>query len=280
MPLEESRHLNRRDAPATGLAAAGTLARGTPSFRADSPETGPYAPFRMDIQSYSLRTFDFDEALARTRAYGLHYRKSYSAASAPIVDADRIERVKAHAKAAGINVNGFGVVHFDKGVDQNLKLCEFGKRPASKYFSCDPAFGSFDGLDKPAEEFGIPRGIHNYGSDHAFAKIDTCRGDQGPSSQDWLPHRYRPLPPVQRRPRPRRRGVRQSDLRRPFQGRQGRQDFHRARRRRPAAGGPLESAYQARLSLRARPGVRRKTKGPDADIRACLAVSRKAVAAL
>jgi sugar phosphate isomerase/epimerase len=173
MPADESRNLNRRDVLAMGLAAAGTLALGKPTFGADTPESSPYGPFQMGIQSYSLRAFDFDEALARTKAYGLHYWESYSAHISPDSDAEQIERVKAHARAAGIKVTGFGVVHFGKDRDQNRKLFEFGKRLGIEYFSCDPAPESFDGLDKLVEEFGIPCGIHNHGPGHAFARIDT-----------------------------------------------------------------------------------------------------------
>ena len=173
MPADLSRSLNRRDALALGLGAVGALALGRPALAADSPEPGPYGPFKMGIQSYSLRNFGFDDALAHTKAFGLRYWESYSAHVNPSSDADKIAEAKRRAQSAGVKIVGFGVIPFTKDHDANRKLFEFGKALGIEYLSCDPKPDAFDSLDKLVEEYGIPVGIHNHGPGHQYATIDS-----------------------------------------------------------------------------------------------------------
>ena len=68
MGMDGKTRLTRRDAIRTGLAAAGILAIGSRVSRGDDPGAGDgYAPFKMGIQSYSLRHFKLEEALEMTR---------------------------------------------------------------------------------------------------------------------------------------------------------------------------------------------------------------------
>jgi sugar phosphate isomerase/epimerase len=157
-----------------GLATAGTLALGRRAgAAADTPEPGPYGPFKMGIQSYSLRHFGFDDALAHTKMFGLHYWESYPAHISPNADADRRDMYKKHAAAAGVKVVGFGVSAFGKDHDANRKLFEFAKAMGIEYLSADPSRDAFDSLDKLVEEYGIPIGIHNHGPGHQYAMIDA-----------------------------------------------------------------------------------------------------------
>ena len=167
----DSSNLTRRDALAAGLASFGMLALGrSATARDDAPEDSPFGPFRMGLQSYSLRHFKLDEALEKTKELGLHYWEAYPAHIPP--DPKTAEALAKKAKDLGVTVSGFGVVHFGKDMDANRKLFEFGKAFGLKYMSCDPDKDSFDGLDKLVEEYGIPVGIHNHGPGHQWAKID------------------------------------------------------------------------------------------------------------
>jgi sugar phosphate isomerase/epimerase len=155
---------------ATGLAAAGAwaLGRGVRAASADD-----YGPFRMGIQSYSLRNFGFEEALDQTQDLGLKYWESFSAHIPPDPD-----QAAAHAKKAamrGVEVIGFGVVHFGKDADAARKLFEFGKALGIQYLSADPDPDAFDVLDKLVEEYGIAVGIHNHGPGHRYDTIDVIR---------------------------------------------------------------------------------------------------------
>ena len=162
---------NRREALAAGLAAAGALAFGRPGFAADTPDPSPYGPFRMGLQSYSLRHFKLDEALAKTKELGLHYWESYPAHIPP--DAQTAKEFAKKAAESDVKVAGFGVVHFTKDLDAGRAMFEFGKAMGIAYFSADPDLDSFDTLDKLVEEYDIPVGIHNHGPGHKYAEIDV-----------------------------------------------------------------------------------------------------------
>lgn len=188
-----SRNLNRREVLSAGLAAAGALALGGRSSLARSILEGEYGPFKMGIQSYSLRGYtkdadargdkggkdgggkvaDLAKALTVTQRLGLHYWESYPAHIPTITDSDEIAKYRAQVKAAGISVIGYGVVHFGTDQAANRKFFEFGKAMGLEYMSADPDPKSFDSLDKLVEEFGIGIGIHNHGPGHRYDKIDT-----------------------------------------------------------------------------------------------------------
>ena len=124
----------------------------------------------MGLQSYSLRHFKLDEALAKTKELGLHYWESCAAHIPP--DIKTAGEMAKKAADMGVKVAGFGVVHFGKDMDANRKLFEFGKAFGLSYFSFDANKEDFDGLDKLVEEYNIPIGIHNHGPGHKWAKID------------------------------------------------------------------------------------------------------------
>jgi inosose dehydratase len=168
---DRSRILTRREALAAGLVATG-LALGGRLRGADEPASGAYGPFKMGLQSYSLRNFKLHEAMTRTtRDLGLHYWEAYPAHIPS--DPEQAGHQREHAEEHGVQVLGYGVVHFGKDQDANRKLFEFGKALGVSYFSADPDPESFDGLDKLVEEFGIGVGIHNHGPGNRYAMIDA-----------------------------------------------------------------------------------------------------------
>lgn len=156
----------RRDWLKAALAAgpAGWLL-GTAPARPDEPR----GPFRLGLQSYSLRNFPFREALKRTAALRLPYWESFPAHIAP--DPATADEHRRAASDAGVTVNGFGVVHFGADHDANRKLFDFGKALGIAYFSADPSRDAFDSLDKLVEEYGIAVGIHNHGPGHQYASV-------------------------------------------------------------------------------------------------------------
>ncbi len=90
-----------------------------------SPRAGEYGPFKMGLQSYSLRHYKAEEALAKTKELGVHYWESYSAHTPP--DPAKAAESKSLAAASGVEVIGFGVSGFTKDHEKNRKLFEFGK---------------------------------------------------------------------------------------------------------------------------------------------------------
>lgn len=165
--------LTRREALIAGLAAVGSLAIGRSARGDDAPESGPYGPFKMGLQSYSLRNFPLGDALARTHDLGLSYWESF--ASHIPIDPSKVEAHKKQAAAQGVTVIGFGVVPFGKDHDANRRTFEFGKALGIDYLSADPAPDAFDSLDKLVEEYGIAIGIHNHGPGHRYARISAIQ---------------------------------------------------------------------------------------------------------
>ncbi len=174
MSRDLSRGLTRREALAAGAATLGALALGSRPSRAADDAT--YGPFKMGLQSYSLRHFKRDEALAKTKELGVHFWEAYPGHIPP--DVATAAQMKQVAEAAGVDLAGYGVNRFTKDADKNRKLFEFAKAAGIDYLSADPDPDSFDSLDKLCEEFGVAIGIHPHGPVgggklHRWAKIDT-----------------------------------------------------------------------------------------------------------
>jgi sugar phosphate isomerase/epimerase len=131
----------------------------------------PSFEFKLGIQSYSLRHYPFAEALEWTQKLGLRYWESYSA-HIP-TKAEDAAKHQEQAKARGVSVIGYGVVHFSKNHEANRSLFEFGKALGVSYFSADPDLDAFDSLDKLVDEYQIAVGIHNHGPGHKWEKIGT-----------------------------------------------------------------------------------------------------------
>lgn len=171
---EVRRQLTRREAIGAGLAAVGALGLGGRLQAADS--ASGYGPFKMGLQSYSLRGYtkdgqaDLAKALSVTKELGLHNWESYPAHVPP--DAARAAEFKARAAEDGVAVIGYGVVHFGKDHDANRRLFDFAKALGIGYMSADPDPDSFDSLDKLVDQYGIAVGIHNHGPGHRYDKID------------------------------------------------------------------------------------------------------------
>jgi sugar phosphate isomerase/epimerase len=133
----------------------------------------------MGIQSYSLRGYtrvghpDVEKALAVTRDLGVRYWEAFPA-HIPLAGhpEQTIER-KRQLDAAGVTLMGYGVVPLGTDEAANRKFFEFARAMGLKYLSASPEPGSFDGLDKLVEEFGVAVGIHNHGPGDRFAKIET-----------------------------------------------------------------------------------------------------------
>lgn len=161
----------RRDA-LKSLVAAATAAglAGDSIALAGDEQKSPYGPFKMGIQSYSLRHFTLKDALRKTKQLGLGYWESFNAHVPRESSPSTIARL---AREFGVVIVGYGVVPFGEDSKANRALFEFGRRMGIRYFSADPEPGSFDGLDKLVEEYGIAVGIHNHGPGHRYARIDA-----------------------------------------------------------------------------------------------------------
>ena len=152
-----------------GAALAGPISRLTLATDDDNP----YGQFKMGIQSYSLRGFNVDEALAKSKEFGLKYWESYSS-HLPLTDsAEKLAEYKKKLHDAGIKLMAYGVQPFGKDTDANRKQFEFAKAMGITSLSADPTPESFDNLDKLVEEYKINIAIHNHGPGARYDKIDS-----------------------------------------------------------------------------------------------------------
>ncbi len=175
------RNWNRRAVLAAGCALAGAAGLGR-TLRSDDTGSqdpgGRYSPFKMGLQSYSLRGYteggrpSLGKALDATKALGLHYWEAFPAHVPMNTDAKGREALKRELAAAGVTLAGYGVVHLGGGA-ADRRVFEFAKSLGLEYLSADPDPGSFDELDKLVEMFDIAVGIHNHGPGNRYAKIET-----------------------------------------------------------------------------------------------------------
>ena len=171
MRLDHRERPSRRDVLRAGLATAGALAFGPGAVAGPSAGEGTYGPFKMGLQSYSLRHFKLDEALDKTRELGLSYWESYRDHIPP--DPALVPAIRKAVEAQGVRVAGYGVIKFTKDHEANRAIFEFAKELGISYLSADPDPASFEGLDELVERFGVSVGIHNHGPGHRYGTIDA-----------------------------------------------------------------------------------------------------------
>ncbi len=173
---------NRRQILAVGCALGGTLSLSRPSVAAAArADDGLYSPFKVGLQSYSLRGLtgggrpDLHKALTATKELGLHYWEAFPAHFPQTANPVAIQQTKREIEAMGVTLSGYGVVHIGKDAAADKRVFEFAKALGLQYISADPdsSTASLDAIDKLIEKYDVAVGIHNHGPGHQYAKIDT-----------------------------------------------------------------------------------------------------------
>ncbi len=154
-------------ASVTTAAGVGAAAIGGTARAADKP----YGPFRMGLQSYSLRGYDTDTALDMTRKLGIHYWEAFQA-HVPLTDSrDKIADMLARFKEHKITLTAWGVQGFTADETAARKAFDFAKMCGLQSISADPAPESFNLLDKLVNEYRINIAIHNHGPGARYDKL-------------------------------------------------------------------------------------------------------------
>ncbi len=127
------------------------------------PPDSPYAPFRMALQSYSLRKLDFQAMI------DVHYDLEVKFVElwpghlpADIEEGPLRRRFKAMRHNALKRI-AYGVVEFTKDHARNRDIFEYAKKLNVFALTASPTPDSFDSLDRLVEKFGIAVAIHNHG---------------------------------------------------------------------------------------------------------------------
>jgi inosose dehydratase len=165
----ESRITRRRFLRDT--AAGATSLSLLPALVALAQQNSPYRPFRMGIQSYSLRGYNVDEALEHTKKFGLRFWESFPAHVPLTTEPAKVDEIKSKLATAGIRMVAHGVSAFTADDAANRKIFEAAKALGVRTLSADPTPDSFDSLDKLVAEFEINIAIHNHGPGARYDKI-------------------------------------------------------------------------------------------------------------
>ncbi len=139
--------------------------------RAAGEPASQYGGFNLGMQSYTLRDFKVDRALAEIKELGLHCVEFFNAHfDSKSSDAD-IEAMKSKTQSLRIKIMGHGVNPFTKDHEANRRWFEFAKKAGIRNISADPTEEAFGSLDKLCEEFQIRIAIHNHGPGARYDKV-------------------------------------------------------------------------------------------------------------
>jgi sugar phosphate isomerase/epimerase len=168
------RELLQRAALGAGLAAV-------PSLLQAAQADAPYGPFKLGLQSYSLRGYkSLDEALEQTKALGVHYWEAYSAHVPLTTDPAQVSTLLGKLKAADVKLLAHGVTGFGADAAANRRVFECAKALGIRTISADPTPQSFDNLETLVDEFKINIAIHNHGPGARYDKlqqvVDAVKG--------------------------------------------------------------------------------------------------------
>ena len=152
-----------------GVSAAGlALARG--------PIADAYAPYgdlRMGAQSYTFRSFSFEDALQKMHELDLRHVELFPGHLSHEATADVIKEAKAKMSDLNIHPDSYGVNGFSTDEGAARKIFDFGAELGMIALSADPSEDSFDMLDKLVDEYKIPIAIHNHGPHHKWGKPEV-----------------------------------------------------------------------------------------------------------
>lgn len=149
--------------------AAISLARWPRAWAADDAAPGKYI---LGLQSYSLRNFPVDKAIAQTQELGLHAIEFFSGHFPLDSSAEQIAAMKTKFTKFGLQALGHGVNGFTKDHAANRRVFEFAKRAGVRNISADPTEDSFDSLDRLVDEYDVRIAIHNHGPGARYDKIN------------------------------------------------------------------------------------------------------------
>ena len=131
-----------------------------------------FGGFKMGMESYSVRNFDLDKALAMYKELGIPYAEIFADKHMPFTaDAEKIKGYKAKLEAAGVTAWGFWGGSFPKDAEKSRGKFAFAKAMGTKLLVGDPEPDSFDALEALSKEYGVRVAIHNHGPKTRYDKI-------------------------------------------------------------------------------------------------------------
>jgi inosose dehydratase len=165
-PLSRRSFLHCATLGAVGVALNG---RWDPARAAEA--AAPYGRFKMGLQSYTLRAFPLDDALAKTKALGITYWEAFPDHMPMTAEAARLAEYRSKLKDAGVQLLAYGVVGFGSDAAANRRVFDFAHAMGIRTVSADPSPDSFASLDELVREYKINIAIHNHGPGSRYSMI-------------------------------------------------------------------------------------------------------------
>lgn len=148
-------------------------------------QENPYAPFKMGVQSYSMRKMGLEAMLRATRELGLRSIEAFMAHLPYFSAPEQWAEMKNTVAKSGVEVLAYGVIGFDAQEKPARTVFEFATAMGIPVITADPAPESFRYLPRLCEEFKIRIAIHNHGPNTRYDTIrsveDALRGQP-----DWI----------------------------------------------------------------------------------------------
>ncbi|MGB0583074.1 MAG: sugar phosphate isomerase/epimerase family protein [Limisphaerales bacterium] len=134
-----------------------------------------FGGFQMGIQSYCLRAFGVDGALAKIEGLGLHWVEFFRNHYPQTGDKQKISEMNAKLAKHDISISAHGVQTFTKDHKANENFFKFAKLAGVRNISANPQPDSFESLDKLVKKYDIRIAIHNHGPTHLYDKAKDVK---------------------------------------------------------------------------------------------------------
>ena len=148
-------------------------------------QRNPYAPFRMGVQSYSMRKMGLEAMLQATRALGLDATEAFMAHLPYFSPREQWDGLKRTVAQSGVEVLAYGVVSFGADEQAARTIFDFAKAMGIPVITADPAPESFGYLARLCQEYRIRVAIHNHGPNTRYDTIRTVE-DAMRGQPDWI----------------------------------------------------------------------------------------------
>ena len=181
MPLDRRQFLRLAGAAALTAAGSGPLL----SFQAapgglkaawEEEPKGPYAPFRMGLQGYTFREFDFEKTVETLYELHIQYMEIWEG-HFPLDSGefDFKKRLKS-MRHNMVRKIAYGVVSLGKSAGEDRDIFEFAKKLRLYALTANPEPACLPSLDKLIEEYHIAVGIHNHGpEDRNYGRLEPLK---------------------------------------------------------------------------------------------------------
>ncbi len=165
-PYDDADNVSRRTfLRSCALAAAAPVLASLPARAGQRNIPGQPYPFKLGLQSYSLRNFSFEDALAKTQELGLTWWEGFPGHVPMTADAGKIAGYRQALRAHKVRMISYGVLDFTTDEADARAKFDFAKAMGIRTLTAAPKPDALPLLDKLTQEYNINIGIHNHGPD-------------------------------------------------------------------------------------------------------------------